>query len=157
MIQRDSDCIIDVQAPVPPGPHPSDAAAPSTKPLKNNNPAESADTISRTHVGDGPSKPVGPGRRAHVGGLEIDDDGRVTNGSRAVWIGTDGTRLVTALARVRPALLGIDRLISKTFGGNVSDGAVRLKTLIENVNPRLKGIGLEIRIVHKIGCVLADV
>jgi hypothetical protein len=77
-------------------------------------------------------------------------------GQRARIHRDDGVKAVAALLRVMPALLDASRLASKAFGAAGQDGQIRLKGLVDNVNPVLARARLEIKTVPKIGYSLFD-
>lgn len=67
----------------------------------------------------------------------------------------DGVRMVAMLARVMPAFLPTDRLASKVFGAH-ADAQIRLRGLVESLNPVLRTTKLEVREISKMGYMLAD-
>lgn len=97
-----------------------------------------------------------PTRIVERNGVRLDLAARtVRHRGKTAWIDDDSIRLVAALARVMPAILDGGRLASKVFG-TTADAPIRLKALVERLNPVLGVVKLQTRPVSKMGYMLAD-
>ena len=79
----------------------------------------------------------------------------IVNRGRGVHLSDDVLELLAALLAVMPSLLDGKRLASKVFGSH-PDGPIFLHGLIDQTNPALASVNLEIRTVKNIGHCLAD-
>ena len=68
----------------------------------------------------------------------------------------DQALLVGALAKVMPAMLGINTLAKAVYGKDFSDSGIALRALVEHVTPKLEGIGLTVKVIPKTGYTLAE-
>lgn len=80
---------------------------------------------------------------------------RVSHRGGQAVLPDDGVKLLAALARVMPALLGIDQLAQKTFG-STKEAGFKLRSLADRINPGLGRAKLEVRAIPKMGFMLAD-
>lgn len=98
---------------------------------------------------------VSPSRILQWNGVTLDlKERKVTHGAKEAVATDDGIRLVAALARVMPAFLPID-IIAKKVTGRV-DAVELLRDVVFAANAALRGIDLEVRLVPKMGYMLAD-
>lgn len=98
---------------------------------------------------------VAPSRILEWNGVTLDlKERKVKHGAKEAVATDDGIRLVAALARVMPAFLPID-IIAKKVTGRV-DAVELLRDVVSAANAALRGIDLEVRLVPKMGYMLAD-
>lgn len=135
---------------------PAPKATPAPQPALVLRPAPPVATPSPSKAAESPPPSVGEVIRAM--GVEIRPATQeVRHRGLSVRLGHDALILVTALARVMPSLADPGRLEAKVFEGHRSAlDSVRLKLLIEETNPALRGARLEIKTVAKIGHSLFD-
>jgi hypothetical protein len=106
-----------------------------------------------------PAEPPPPKKALGVvirNGVTLDTDVRmVARRGRLVTLDEKQFVLVAALVPVMPACLDNGPLIRKLFGTSPFDGAPALRALVDQTNPLLADVGLELRPVGRMGLMLA--
>jgi hypothetical protein len=83
-------------------------------------------------------------------------DRRITHRGLSTKLPDDGIRLVASLARVMPSIMDTGVLARQAFNRIVHDPKGMVRTLVDELNPTLRGVRLEIKTVPNIGHTLFD-
>ncbi len=104
-----------------------------------------------------PSAPAGAPAPIEHNGIRVDlATGTVRRRNHEIRLDRDQAMMVGILVRVSPSLLGADRIAPKIWGSHSPDQGTLLTALAEQANGGLARLGLKIRVVPKVGYVLAD-